>query len=153
MTGAAAAYASSGRLAAWIAPEAENVRTEARGYQFSVHPAFSHHAELRDAAGRVTDLYTQKGVLNLRDGRTGGPEQHVIRLEGGQFGRDLSLAVRDPRHQVARITVELYGPDHQPGSHAPAVEMLVVENAPTVCPPVCGPHSGGGGGGGFNKLP
>lgn len=137
--GAVAAYASDGKLAAWLAPEAENARTTTGGYGFSVHPAFSHRAELRDAAGRSIELYRQHDVFNLPAGRTAPPAQHVIRLDGGPDARDLGITVNDPKHQVARITVELYGPGHQPGTAGAVAQTLVVENDGKTCPPACGP--------------
>ena len=133
---AATLYASGARLE-WSAPESENAVRNADGYRVSVHPAFASRASVQQAGGGEVTLYRPQGIYNLPAGQTEGPAHHVVRLDGGRFARDLGLTIDDPKHQVARITVELYGPDHQPGRHDPAVETFVVVNTAPTCPPVC----------------
>lgn len=119
-----------------VAPMSQHVQASSGGYQVQVHPAFSSGITVKNAAGEV-QLYQQQGTFNLPAGETTPPAQHVVRLQGGQFDRDLGLVVNDPKHQIARITVELYGPDHQPGRKGPVVETVVVENTASTCPPDC----------------
>jgi len=119
-----------------VAPIGEHVQASSAGYQVQVHPAFSSGISVRNAAGDV-QLYRQQGTFNLPAGETTPPAQHVVRLQGGQFDRDIGFVVNDPKHQIARITVELYGPDHQPGRKSAVVETVVVENFAKTCPPYC----------------
>ena len=119
-----------------VAPMSEHVQASSAGYQVQVHPAFSSGVAVRNAAGEV-QVYRQQGTYNLPAGETTPPAQHVVRLQGGQFDRDLGLVVNDPKHQIARITVELYGPGHQPGRKDRVVETVVVENTADTCPPIC----------------
>ncbi|HEU4559195.1 MAG TPA: hypothetical protein VFS20_15160 [Longimicrobium sp.] len=148
LAGAGALLAATGAPAAWTAPASEHRVSHAGGYQFTVHPAFSRRAIVRDADGSETELHRQSGVYNLPAGRASAPSQHQIRLDGGALARDLGITVNDPKHQVARITVELYGPDHVPGRSSPVVQTLVVENGVGTCPPDCDGHGPPGSGGG-----
>ena len=121
-----------------VAPLSEHVTASAAGYHVQVHPAFSSGISVRSAAGE-TQLFRQQTPYRLPQGATAGPERHVVRLEGGAFDRDVGLVVSDPRHQIARITVEMYGPDHQPGQLGGAVvETFVINDTPVYCPPYCG---------------
>ena len=137
LAGSAGLMAASARSGAWSAPLADHRVTRVAGYEFTVYPGFSHRAVLRDAAGRETELYRQTSVYYLPGGHTQPAAEHQIRLEGGPLARDLGLTVNDPKHQVARITVELYGPDHVPGHASPVTQTLVVENNPITCPDHC----------------
>jgi hypothetical protein len=136
LASAATLYASGARIE-WSAPESQNAVRNVEGYRVSVHPAFASRASVRQAGGGEVTLYRQQGVYDLPAGKTEAPAHHVVRLEGGRYARDLGLAIDDPKHQVARITVELYGPGHQPGRHDPAVETFVVLDDVITCPPVC----------------
>jgi hypothetical protein len=119
-----------------VAPRSEHVTTSAAGYRVQVHPAFSSGISVRTDAGR-TQLFRQQATYTLPAGQTAAPAQHVVRLQGGAFDRDLGLVVNDPKHQIARITVEMYGPDHKPGQAGSTVETFVVENRAVTCPPDC----------------
>lgn len=135
-TGAAAGNRGAGE-GDGVAPLSEHVTASAAGYQVQVHPGFSSGVFVRGAAGE-TPLYRQETGYVLPEGETAGPGRHVVRIEGGPFNRDVGLVVSDPGHQIARITVEMYGPDHQPGRRGDAVvETFVVNNAPVICPPMC----------------
>jgi hypothetical protein len=139
----AVASARDGEAPAALAPLAEHLQTRTAGYALTVHPAFASRVTLLGQAGEITDLYRQQGTHNLPAGETTGPAQHVVKLQGGQFNRDVGFVVNDPKHHIARITVELYGPDHQPGMQgSPVVERVVVNNGPVLCPPYC-PTGGG----------
>ena len=140
----ASAAAANGRDAPpAVAPLAEHVQSGARGYQVTVHPAFSSSVTLLGQDGGGTELYRQPGTHNLPAGQTAAPAQHVVKLQGGPFDRDIGFVVNDPKHQIARITVELYGPDHKPGMQgSPVVERVVVENNAKTCPPLCDTGSG-----------
>ncbi|HEY7767541.1 hypothetical protein [Longimicrobium sp.] len=119
-----------------VAPIGEHVQASNAGYQVQVHPAFSSGISIRNAAGEI-QLFRQQGTFNLPAGQTTPPSQHIVRLQGGEFDRDVGVVVNDPKHQIARIIVELYGPDHQPGRKSAVVETLVVENSQKTCPPYC----------------
>ena len=136
LASAATLYASGARLE-WSAPESQNAVRNVDGYRVSVHPAFASRASVQQAGGGEVTLYRQQQTYNLPAGKTEAPAHHVVRLDGGRFARDLGLTIDDPKHQVARITVELYGPGHQPGRHDPAVETFVVLDDVITCPPVC----------------
>jgi hypothetical protein len=139
----AVASARDGDAPVAVAPLAEHVQTRTAGYDVTVHPAFSSRITRLGADGASTELYRQQGTHNLPAGETAGPAQHVVKLQGGQFSRDIGFVVNDPRHQIARITVELYGPDHKPGMQgSPVVERVVVANTAATCPPYCGTIEG-----------
>ncbi|HEU4559197.1 MAG TPA: hypothetical protein VFS20_15170 [Longimicrobium sp.] len=137
LAGAGALMAATRTPGPWTAAPSEHRVTNTAGYQFTVHPAFSSRAVLRNADGSETELHRQRAVHDLPAGRTAGPEQHTIRLDGGALARDLGITVDDPKHQVARVTVEFYGPDHVPGRASPVVQTLVVDNMSKTCPPDC----------------
>lgn len=124
-----------------VAPLAEHVRSSAGGYQVQVHPAFSSGITVRTDAGD-TQVYRQQGTYNLPGGAMEPPAQHVVRVQGGRFDRDVGLVVSDPKHQIARITVEMYDPTGQVGTERQVVERVVVDNYAKVCPPFCGPTGG-----------
>jgi len=119
-----------------VAPLAEHVRSSVAGYQVQVHPAFSSGITVRTDAGD-TQVYRQQGTYNLPGGATEPPAQHVVRVQGGPFDRDVGFVVSDPKHQVARIIVELYDPVSQPGTDRPVVERVIVNNSSKICPPIC----------------
>ncbi|HEU4559196.1 MAG TPA: hypothetical protein VFS20_15165 [Longimicrobium sp.] len=147
LAGAGALTAATGAHGLWYAALSEHRVTITAGYQFTVHPGFSSRAVLRGADGSETELHRQRAVYDLPVARSAGPERHTIRLDGGALARDLGITVDDPKHQVARVTVELYGPDHVPGRSSPVVQTLVVENDAMLCPPICDGEGSPGGGG------
>ena len=108
------------------------------GYAVSLYPGFASRAVLQTAGGPV-ELYRQNGSYRLPDGAPGAARQHQIALQGGRYGRDLALSVHDPKHEVARVRVYLYGDDHVPGSgiQTEPVETLDVDNKAATCPPAC----------------
>ena len=132
LASAATLYASGARLE-WSAPESQNAVRNVDGYRVSVHPAFASRASVQQAGGDEVTLYRQQQTYNLPAGKTEAPAHHVVRLDGGRFARDLGLTIDDPKHQVARITVELYGT----GEHGRPVETFVVRNTAETCPPNC----------------
>jgi hypothetical protein len=146
LAGAGALAAATRVPGPWTAAVSEHRVTTSAGYRFTVHPAFSSRAVLRGADGGETELYRQNAAYDIPAGRAESPPRHQIRLDGGALARDLGITVDDPKHQVARITVELYGADHVPGRSSAVVQTLVVENDAILCPPMCdGPPGGGGG--------
>ena len=146
LAGAGALIAATRAPGTWTAAFSEHRVTNAAGYRFTVHPAFSSRAVLRGADGGETELYRQNAAYDLPAGHAESPARHQIRLDGGALARELGITVDDPKHQVARITVELYGADHVPGRSSPVVQTLVVENNTSTCPPDCdGPPGSGGG--------
>ena len=120
-----------------VAPLREHVTASVAGYRVQVHPGFSSGVWVRGAAGE-TQLYRQRSGYRLSPNAPAGPDRHVVRLEGGAFDRDVGLVVNDPKHQIARITVEMYGPDHRVGQPGSAVvETFVIKDDIITCPPVC----------------
>lgn len=115
------------------------------GYEVTLHPAFSSRCSVRSHAEGASEveLYRQQGVHHLPPGQTKPPTRHEIHLRGGQHGRDIALSVIDPKHHIARITVEFYAAGHQPGAGTSdaTVETLDVVNDSSCCPPVCQPTS------------
>ena len=116
----------------------EHWKVEKAGYAVSLYPGFASRAVLETLGGPV-ELYQQGGSYRLPAGAAGAARKHQIALQGGQYGRDLALSVLDPKHEIARIRVFLYGDGHVPGSGIPsdAVETLVVNNDAKTCPPDC----------------
>ena len=117
----------------------EHVTVTKDGYEITVHPAFSSRCAVRSAdADAETELYRQEGKHKFENGQK-HPKRHVIRIKGGAHGRDLELEVKDPKHHVARITVELYAEGHEPGwgERDAAVESFTVDNMTKTCPPDC----------------
>lgn len=112
------------------------------GYVVTLHPAFSSGCSVRAAGDGAEEkvLYKQEGKHVFKTGQS-HPKKHVFRLKGGQHNRDLELEIRDPKHQVARITVEFYAEGHEPGwgstSTSEPVEIVSYENNGTTCPPDC----------------
>jgi hypothetical protein len=90
-------------------------RTVSRdGYEVTLHPAFASRCEVMRRDGEEHELYRQKGVHNHGVGER-HPKRHLVRLKGGPDDRDLTLMVDDPKAQIARVTIELYDPSHEPG--------------------------------------
>ena len=116
----------------------EHWTVQKEGYALTLYPGFASRAVLQSAGGTV-ELYKQSGSYRLPAGAAGAARQHQIALKGGQYGRDLALSVLDPKHEVARIRVFLYGSDNVPGSGMPStlVDTLVFVNKAVTCPPTC----------------
>ncbi|HEX2095233.1 MAG TPA: hypothetical protein VHG28_22745 [Longimicrobiaceae bacterium] len=118
----------------------EHVTVSKDGYEVTFHPAFSSRCVVRSNSenGSETELYRQQEKHLFKNGEK-HPKQHTIRIRGGQHNRDLELVVNDPKHQIARITVELYADGHEPGwgSDDEMVETFVVDNNSVSCPPNC----------------
>jgi hypothetical protein len=120
----------------------DHVTVKKDDYEITLHPAFSSRCAIRGTAGdgTETELYKQQGKHHLNG--KGHPKKHTFRIKGGQHNRDLELEIKDPKHQVARITVEFYAEGHEPGwgSVRPEepVEIMTFDNNGTTCPPDCG---------------
>jgi hypothetical protein len=131
------------RSSGWSARESDNAVNTVGGYTLSVNPAFATHAYLQRAGESEVELFRQYRPL-LPEGRTEPPARHVVRLSGGASQRDAALTVDDPNHQIARITVEFYGPDRH-SVRGPVTEKLVINGVtaprisvdPVTCPPLC----------------
>lgn len=119
------------------------------GYEITFHPAFSSRCAVQsNGSGQETELYKQQGKHVFQNGAS-HPKKHVFKIKGGQHNRDLELEIRDPKHHVARITVEFYADGHEPGwgdaRLSQPVEVVTFDNNTTTCPPDCdGPPSNGG---------
>lgn len=117
----------------------DHVNVNKDGYEITFHPAFSSRTTIRSVAGdgAETELYKQQGTHHLHGKPY--PQRHVLRLKGGQHNRDLELEIKDPKHHIARITVEFYADGHKPGTgvQEDSVETLEFENNGKTCPPYC----------------
>lgn len=113
---------------------------QAGDYEVTFHPAFASRCAVRTGEN-VVELFSFKGPHRFAKGEK-HPEKHTLRLSGGETGRDLEIEVRDPRHQVARITIHLYPDGHTPGSGArmeeSSLQAFEWDNGIPTCPPVCG---------------
>lgn len=118
----------------------EHVTVNTNGYELTVHPAFSSRCVVSGTGENAaeTELYKQQGTHVFKNGAT-HPKRHTVRLKGGQHNRDIELVVNDPRHQIARIVVELYAEGHEPGwgKQDPTVETMTLDNFSKTCPPDC----------------
>lgn len=119
----------------------EHVTVTKDGYEVTVHPAFSSRCTVKSAgADNETELYRQNEKHVFKNGAT-HPKRHVICIKGGAHGRDLELVVKDPKHHVARITVELYADGYEPGwgeaRLSEPVETFTADNHAGTCPPDC----------------
>ena len=111
------------------------------GYEVTLHPAFSSRCAVKSSgADAETELYKQQGKHVFKNGAT-HPKKHVFRIKGGQHNRDLELEINDPKHHVARITVEFYEDGHEPGwggmRLSEPVEVVTLDNSVITCPPYC----------------
>jgi hypothetical protein len=111
------------------------------GYELTVYPGFASRVVARVKGGEARTLYRQTASYDLPRGQREPAGQHLLRLRGGPFQRDLALRVHDPRHQIAAIVVGLYHPGHVPGSGSggETVETLEITNTAQSCPPACEP--------------
>jgi hypothetical protein len=120
------------------------------GYEVTFHPAFASRCAIRThgESAEERELYKLKGKHVFKNGAT-HPKRHVIKLKGGENNRDIELVINDPKHHVARIVVEMYPEDYEPGWGADtmAVETFESENGVGTCPPVCGEDPPGNTGG------
>lgn len=118
-------------------PEEQTVELD--GYQLSFYPGFASRCTLRDADGTERELYRQEKPYRLPAGQTRPRTQHRLRLKGGARQQDVTLEIQDPGHRIARIVVELYDQNHQPGGGTgdPTSETLTVSQDAQTCPPSC----------------
>lgn len=124
---------------------ARHVTASQGGYEITFDPAWSSRSLVQPAdGGAMTELYRQKGSYDLAGGEI--PKQHEIRLTGGAFNRDITLAVFDPKHAIARIHVSMHHRGHAhhgeaegstAGIDGEATETVTIMNHPVCCPPDC----------------
>lgn len=112
------------------------------GYEVTLHPAFSSRCSIRGVGNGAEEreLYRQQGKHVLKNGQS-HPKKHVFKIRGGPHNRDLELEIKDPKHHVARITVEFYEDGHEPGwgsaRTSQPIEVVTYDNNGTTCPPDC----------------
>ena len=108
-------------------------------YTVTFHPAFASRCVVNGEDGEC-EVYRQNGAHEFKNGDK-HPKKHKIKIKGGRWDRDISMEVEDPRHAIAKITVEFYGEGHVPGLGAgdPVVERFTIFNDGTTCPPNCDP--------------
>lgn len=144
---AAVGYASGARSSALsplvteVESIAEHTGVNAAGYELFFYPGFSSRVSVMGAQGRETELYRQTEVYALPEGQPISSTRHAFQLRGGEHDRDFAFSIDDPKHQVARVIVELYGPDHVPGAgnQDQIVERVIYHQDAQTCPPRCDP--------------
>jgi hypothetical protein len=109
------------------------------GYELTFYPGFASRCTVRRADGGEVELYRQEQPYRLPGGQTRPRTRHLLRLVGGEQGQNVTLDIDDPEHRIARITIELYDQNHQPGAGRgdPTSEMLTVDQDSITCPPDC----------------
>lgn len=115
-------------------------------YTVTFHPAFASRCAVTGENGEC-EVYKQARPHKLNG--QGHPKKHVIRLQGGKYGRDITLEVNDPKHAIKQVHLELYGdrdPSHIGDSRVeyPAVETFTALNTAELCPPMCDEGTGDG---------
>jgi hypothetical protein len=112
---------------------------EKNNYKVTFHPAFASRCSITSEDGEC-EVYKQDKPHPL-NGKS-HPKKHMIKLQGGKYGRDVTLEISDPKHAIKQIHIELYG-DRPPGdigraaADHPAVETFVADNRAVTCPPDC----------------
>ncbi|MBA4157002.1 MAG: hypothetical protein H0X65_05950 [Gemmatimonadetes bacterium] len=127
----------------FMSPEArkEEETVTKDGYELTFYPGFVSRVTVRGDGGAEHELYKQRNVYHLPKGQAKPRTKHKLRLKGGKKKQNITLDIDDPELRIARITVELYGEDHQPGggeTEDVVVETMEVQNFPKTCPPWCG---------------
>lgn len=116
-------------------------------YTVTFHPAFASRCVVTGEDGEC-EVYKQSKPHKLNGQKH--PAKHTIRLQGGKYGRDITLEVHDPKHAIKQVHLELYGdrdPSHIGDSRVeyPAVESFTALNTAELCPPMCDDGTGEGG--------
>ena len=126
-------------------PAPSNPHGTARGksgeheYHLSFYPGFASGISVNG-----TDIYRQrKGEFFVLPAGTERPwSSHAVEIKSPTKGYTVVLHVDDPDHVVDRIEVRLRDPGTGPKAGggviaAQAGDTVVIDNTPTVCPPVC----------------
>ena len=116
---------------------------QAGDYQVTFHPAFASRCCVQAGEGTEEEIYKQVEVFNLRGAQH--PKRHEIHFAAHGRKRDVRLAIDDPHHHIARITIELYDPEIvEPSSRVgldaramASTETVTFENNAQTCPPYC----------------
>lgn len=120
---------------------APETTVQAHDYAFTFYPGFCSRAVVRSADGKEVELYKQTKPYKLPNHDKRPATKHFIRLDGGKQNQHVTLHVDDPELRIAKITVELYGKDHDPeaphDTNPKPVETLEVMEWPKRCPPDC----------------
>lgn len=108
-------------------------------YTVTLHPAWASRCVVQGEDGEC-EVYKQDKVHRFENGDK-HPRKHKIRLEGGRYGRDITLDIDDPKHAIAAIHIELYG-ERDPMTVRTDDANRVVEtfasfNNAETCPPYC----------------
>jgi hypothetical protein len=112
---------------------------ENNNYSVTFHPGFASRCSIKAADGTECEVYKQ-GAPHHLNGQD-HPKKHRIHLKGGQFDRDVTLEIDDPKHAIKHIHLEMYG-DRDPatigsGADSPVVETFTASNDAQTCPPNC----------------
>jgi hypothetical protein len=110
-------------------------------YRVVLYPGFASRCAVK-LKGQVgeKELYRQEEAYELPEGQKKPRARHQIHFEGGSNGRKLiTLAIHDPGHHVASITIELHPEGYVSGSGQadPSNETFTIENISVTCPPEC----------------
>jgi len=115
----------------------DEIVTTCASYELTLHPGVVSRAEVDRRGSSPTTLYHQMEVHSVT--MKGHPKAWHVRLKGGPEGRDLDLYVGDPRHEVARITIELFSEGYDPavGDLGEISESVIIHTQAKTCPPFC----------------
>lgn len=142
-------------------PSSPTERVEKDGYSARFYPGFVRRLAVRDASGVETELYQQSTVFCLPPGADKPWPTSTLEFQRPD-GRRIALLIEDPHQQIDRIEVRLksadaplvrpevvrqvMGGDAPLGDDPPPAEepggiVLICEDGPVLCPPIC-PGSG-----------
>lgn len=112
---------------------------EKNNYSVTFHPAFASRCVVTGEDGEC-EVYKQSAPHKLNG--QAHPQKHTIRLQGGRYGRDITLEVHDPKHAIKQVRLELYGdrdPAHIGDSSVTydTAEIFTADNTAEICPPMC----------------
>lgn len=108
------------------------------GYVLTFYPGFLSKADVL-VNGKDDVLYQQEVPHKVEDQPDEPLRRFVLRLEGGPNGRDFTLHVDDPKHDIAEIVVKLYPRDYvRTTCEDPEPdEEFRAKNDAVLCPPMC----------------
>jgi hypothetical protein len=131
LAGAASAAVAATRTGDERVPSPAREVREAAGYHTAFYPGFVRKMTVQRAGEEVV-LYEQESPFVLPAGQGAPASSATVELRGGPAGRDLTLHLEGAIHGIDRIEVHF-----KPGPDGAPTERLIIEDAPTICPPNC----------------
>ncbi|HEU4885214.1 MAG TPA: hypothetical protein VFT45_23330 [Longimicrobium sp.] len=116
-------------LAPPLPPSPARECRSAGGYEACFYPGFVKRLSVAED-GTETVIYEQKGVFVLPPGQLLPWPSNTLELRGN--GRELSMQLYDPLHEIERVEIVLKPRDPE-GKPA----RLIVDDGPVLCPPLC----------------